>query len=592
MGKLQYPVPGTGAGRGFPEARQTLQSQRLGHGLTGMLTHLYVRNFAVVEEAEIDFGTGLTVVTGETGAGKSLLVDALMLLSGARADSTLVRSGQKRAELSATFKLEGLANALAWLREQDLDEDDGCQLRRVLKAEGSSRAWINGRPATLAQLSELSSMLVEIHGQHEHQSLLSRHHQLDLLDAFADNGKQRDMVREQARDWRRIEARIRDLSGGEDRQSRIELLRHELSQLQQWVVPASDLADLEADHRRMANADRLLEGCNAVLELLDGDSDFAVRRALARSQTELGRLIDLDDGLASQGELLANAEIQLAEAVDAINRYAENLQPEPERLAELDTHLSQLHALSRRHRLPVEQLPEKQAEVARDLAELEGAGASLDKLTAERQACLERYRVAASELSETRKKAALTLGRSITRLMQELGMAGGRFDVSLVQQDGEQPDALGQERCEFMVSANPGQDLRPLRKVASGGELSRISLAIKVAALAGDNAASMVFDEVDSGIGGAVAEVVGQKLRKLGADAQVLCVTHLPQVAAQAHAHLRVSKSSSKSRTRTVVELLDDKARRDEVARMLGGIEITRETEAHARQMIKRAQAG
>ncbi|MGB8633677.1 MAG: DNA repair protein RecN [Rhodanobacteraceae bacterium] len=557
-----------------------------------MLTHLYVRNFAVVEEAEIDFSAGLTVVTGETGAGKSLLVDALMLLSGTRADSTLVRSGQKRAELSAAFDLMGLPAALEWLREQDLDEDDGCQLRRVLKAEGSSRAWINGRPATLAQLSELASMLVEIHGQHEHQSLLSRHHQLDLLDAFAENGKQRDSVRELAREWRRIATRIRDLSGGEDRQSRIELLQHELTQLQQWAVPAAELADLEATHRRMANADRLLEGCNAVLELLDGDSDFAVRRALARSQAELSRLIDLDDGLASQGELLANAEIQLAEAVDAINHYAENLQPEPERLADLDTHLSQLHALSRRHRLPIDELPEKQTELARELDELQGAGATLEELAAERETCLKRYQAAASELSDTRHKAATTLGRSITQLMQELGMAGGRFEIRLIEQEGEQPDSLGQERCEFMVSANPGQDLRPLRKVASGGELSRISLAIKVAALDGDNAASMVFDEVDSGIGGAVAEVVGQKLRKLGAGCQVLCVTHLPQVAAQAHAHLKVSKSSSKSRTRTGVELLDDKARRDEVARMLGGIEITRETEAHAQQMINRAQAG
>ena len=557
-----------------------------------MLTHLYVRNFAVVEEAEIDFSTGLTVVTGETGAGKSLLVDALMLLSGTRADSTLVRSGQKRAELSAAFDLTGLPAALEWLREQDLDEDDGCQLRRVLKAEGSSRAWINGRPATLAQLSELASMLVEIHGQHEHQSLLSRHHQLDLLDAFAENGKQRDSVRELAREWRRIATRIRDLSGGEDRQSRIELLQHELTQLQQWAVPAAELADLEATHRRMANADRLLEGCNAVLELLDGDSDFAVRRALARSQAELSRLIDLDDGLASQGELLANAEIQLAEAVDAINHYAESLQPEPERLADLDTHLSQLHALSRRHRLPIDELPEKQTELARELDELQGAGATLEELAAERETCLKRYQAAASELSDTRRKAATTLGSSITQLMQELGMAGGRFEIRLIEQEGEQPDSLGQERCEFMVSANPGQDLRPLRKVASGGELSRISLAIKVAALDGDNAASMVFDEVDSGIGGAVAEVVGQKLRKLGAGCQVLCVTHLPQVAAQAHAHLKVSKASSKSQTRTGVELLDDKARRDEVARMLGGIEITRETEAHARQMIKRAQAG
>lgn len=557
-----------------------------------MLKHLYVRHFAVVEEAEIDFGNGLTVVTGETGAGKSLLVDALMLLSGARADSSLVRTGQNRAELSAEFDLEVLPGARAWLEDQDLDDDDGCQLRRVLKAGGSSRAWINGRPATLVQMSELSAHLIEIHGQHEHQALLSRSHQLQLLDSFAGADAERAAVRELALEWRRISARIRELSGGDDRQGRIDLLTHELDQLQQWVVPADELAELDAEHRRMSNADRLLEGSNGILELLDGDSDFAVRRALARAQAELERLSELDDTLASQSELLANAEIQLGETVDALNHYAGNLDPEPERLATIEEQLSQLHALARRHRLSIEQLPEKQAELAAELEQLQGAGLSLEKLAAEREACLARYNTAATRLGKSRSTAATALNKSISGLMQELGMAGGRLAVEISKQADVEPDPMGRERCEFMVSANPGQDLRPLRKVASGGELSRISLAIKVAALDSASASSMVFDEVDSGIGGAVAEVVGQKLRKLGESAQVLCVTHLPQVAAQAHAHIRVSKSSSKNRTQTDVAKLDAAARRDEIARMLGGIEISRETEAHARQMIKRAQAG
>ncbi len=557
-----------------------------------MLKHLYVRHFAVVEEAEVDFDKGLTVVTGETGAGKSLLVDALMLLSGARADTAMVRSGQDRAELSAGFDLAALPAARDWLDSQDLDDDGGCQLRRVLKAEGSSRAWINGRPATLAQLSELSAHLVEIHGQHEHQALLSRTHQLQLLDNFGDANAERAAVRAEAQEWLRLSTRIRDLSGGDDRQGRIELLQHELDQLRQWVVPADELADLEGNHRRMANADRLLEGANGILELIDGDSDFAVRRALARARTELERLSELDGTLLSQCELLSNAEIQLGEAVDALNHYAADLDPEPERLASIEAQLSQLHALARRHRLSIEELPEKQGQLELELEELQGAGASLKKLGAERDACLARYKTAAAKLGKCRSKAANALGKSITQLMQELGMDGGRFAIEIVPQQNEQPDPLGGERCEFMVSANPGQDLRPLRKVASGGELSRISLAIKVAALDTASDTSMVFDEVDSGIGGAVAEVVGQKLRKLGERAQVLCVTHLPQVAAQAHAHIRVSKSSNKDSTHTAVESLDDKARRDEVARMLGGIEITRETEAHARQMIKRAQAG
>lgn len=557
-----------------------------------MLKHLYVRHFAVVEEAEIDFDGGLTVVTGETGAGKSLLVDALMLLSGARADSAIVRSGQDRAELSAQFDLADSPAARDWLVSQDLDDEGGCQLRRVLKAEGSSRAWINGSPATLAQLSELSAHLIEIHGQHEHQALLSRAHQLELVDAFASAGAERTAVRDEARNWRRISARIRELSGGDDRFARIELLQHELNQLQQWVVPAEELADLESNHRRMVNADRLLEGGNGILELLDGDSDFAVRRALARARAEFDRLAELDDKLADQSALLSNAEIQLGEAVDALNHYAADLDPEPERLAAIEMQLSQLHALARRHRLSIEDLPQKQDELARELEELQGAGDSLEKLATEREVCLARYRTAAAKLGERRSKAAKALGKSITELMQELGMKGGRFAIEMAPQQDEEPDSLGRERCEFMVSANPGQDLRPLRKVASGGELSRISLAIKVAALDAEGGSNMVFDEVDSGIGGAVAEVVGHKLRHLGERTQVLCVTHLPQVAAQAHAHIKVSKSSKRNSTQTVVTKLDDKSRRDEVARMLGGIEITRESEAHARQMLKRAQAG
>lgn len=556
-----------------------------------MLKHLYVRNFAVVEEAEIGFETGLSVITGETGAGKSLLVDALMLLSGLRADSNLVRTGAERAELSADFDLAATPAGRAWLAAQDLDDDDACQLRRVIKAEGSSRAWINGRPATLAQLSELSAHLVEIHGQHEHQALLSRSSQLDLLDAHAAAEGDRDVVAETARQWHQLSARMRALAGAEDRQQRIDLVRHELDQLEQWVVSADQLGELEAEHRRMASADRLLEGANGILELLDGDSDFALRRALARARTELQRLAELDGKLAAEVELLGNAEIQLGEAVDALGRYASDLEPEPERLGQLETHLAQLHALSRRHRVEIEMLPDKKAELARELAELEGAGASLEKLAAERDACLARHAKAAAALGRKRRDAATRLGKAITGLMQELGMGGGSFAIAIEAREDGDPDAAGRERCEFLVSANPGQEPRPLRKVASGGELSRISLAIKVAAIDADSGCSMVFDEVDSGIGGAVAEVVGRKLHELGRRCQVLCVTHLPQVAAQAHNHIRVSKSSNGKHTRTRIQTLTDTARRDELARMLGGIEVTRETEAHARQMLEQARA-
>lgn len=556
-----------------------------------MLTSLYVRHFAVVEAAEVVFGPGLTAVSGETGAGKSLLVDALMLLTGARADSGMVREGCDRAELIAEFDLSALPEARAWLEREELDDEGACQLRRVIRAEGSSRAWINGRPANASQLGELATLLVEIHGQHEHQALLSRSHQLGLLDAYAGHEAQLTEVRELATQWRELGARIRKLSGGDDREQRLELLRHEVGELERWVLPAAELAELEASHKRLANAGRLAEGAAGVVELLDGDSEFAVRRALARAHAELGRLATIDARLAPMLELLDNASIQLGETADSLSRYAQDVELDPERYAEVDTQLTRLHELARRHRLPVTELHPRLAALQTELAELEGAGDALERLATERTRLERDYTKAAATLSQARRVAATRLGEEVSALMGELGMAGGRLVVELEPAEEAEPDPQGRERCELLVSANPGQPPRALRKVASGGELARISLAIEVATLGKDTIGCMVFDEVDTGIGGAVAEVVGQKLRALGAQRQVLCVTHLPQVAAQGHAHLRVSKHSDGDTTRTQIEKLDAAGRRDELARMLGGVEISRETRAHARQMLERAQS-
>lgn len=557
-----------------------------------MLTSLYVRHFAVVEAAEIGFGAGLTVVSGETGAGKSLLVDALMLLTGSRADSALVRAGSDRAELAAEFDLDDLPLAREWLQQQELDEDGACQLRRVIRAEGNSRGWINGRPASASQLSELGALLVEIHGQHEHQALLSRGHQLALLDAFAGHDALLDEVRDTARQWRELDNRISTLGGTDDRPGRIELLRHELDELDKWSLQPDELVELEQSHKRLANADQLAEGTSTVVELLDGDSDLALRRTLARTQGELGKLVALDERLTPLLELLDSATIELDEAVDGLSRYAQDVDLDPARYAEVDQHLSHLHDLSRRHRLPMKELQQKRDLVREELDQLEGAGEALEKLHGEQRRLESRYAEAAAKLSESREHASDKLAEQVSRLMGELGMVGGVLRVELLRGAAGEPDAQGRERCELLVSANPGQPPRALRKVASGGELARISLAIEVATLGHDTVGSMVFDEVDSGIGGAVAEVVGQKLRSLGLKRQVLCVTHLPQVAAQGHAHLRVSKRSEEASTHTLIETLDTKGRQQELARMLGGIEISAQTQAHARQMLKQAQTG
>jgi DNA repair protein RecN (Recombination protein N) len=556
-----------------------------------MLQTLSVKDFAIVGEAEIAFDAGMTAVTGETGAGKSLLVDALLLLAGQRADASVIRQGCERAELSAAFALGDVPAALAWLKAEDFDDGDACQLRRVIRGEGASRAWINGRPATLTQLQALAQTLIEIHGQHEHQALLQRAHQLALLDAYGAHAAECDRVAALATRWREVDTEIRALSGGQDHSERIDMLEHQLDELDRHALTPAEIDVLNEMHKRLANAGQLLQGSESVAELLDGDSEFAALRALTRAQNELSRLAGLDAGLAPARELLDAAAIQLGEAHSAIGRYRDGLELDPDRFAEAEAQIAKLHELSRKHRVPAAELTAHAEKLRAELEGLHGAGERLATLQRERDGIRRDYATAAATLSQKRMAAAQRLDKEITALMAELGMTGGRFETQLAIADDTTPNAQGGERAEFLVAANPGQSPRPLRKVASGGELSRISLAIEVATLGMDEVGTMVFDEVDSGIGGAVAEVVGRKLRRLGGKRQVLCVTHLPQVAAQAHAHLRVVKSSAAQSTRIAIETLGDSARRDEIARMLGGVKITSQTLAHAQQMLASAQA-
>ncbi len=555
-----------------------------------MLRTLYVKDFAVVGEADITFGQGLTVVTGETGAGKSLLVDALLLLAGNRADAAMVRHGSERAELSAEFDLSLRADLRAWLKEQELDDDDACQLRRVIRSEGTSRAWINGRPVTLTQLKALGERLVEIHGQHEHQSLLERRQQLALLDAFGRHATELQAVTALATRWREVNARIDAVPHGTDRDERLDWLRHQLGELDQHALVPEQLAALEQEHRRLANAGQLVQGCAGLADLIDGDGEFTLARVVARAQTESLRLGALDPKLAALTELIEAARIQIDEAGDTLTRYQNALDLDPQRLADIDAQLGKLHELARKHRVAMPELKAHAESLREEWQVIDAAGANIATLQREREGIRSDYAVAAAALTSARERAAAQIGEAVSALLADLGMDSGRFEVALERSAGSEPDAQGAERCEFLVSANPGQPVRALRKVASGGELSRISLAIEVAAIGLDDIGTMVFDEVDSGIGGAVAEVVGQKLRRLGSQRQVLCVTHLAQVAAQGHAHLQVIKSSANDMTETRIERLSAAERRDEIARMLGGVEIGRETLALAKQMLQSAQ--
>lgn len=553
---------------------------------TTMLRHLAIKDFAVVRATELEFGPGMTVISGETGAGKSLLVDALGFLSGLRADSGVVRHGAERAELSAEFAIEANAPALAWLREQELDDELACQLRRVIRADGGSRAWINGRSVTLGQLSDLAGRLVEIHGQHEHQALMDKASQRDLLDGHARNAAERQAVASAADRWSELLREREHLSRQGDVSDRINYLEHQLGELAREDLAPASIENLLAGHRRQAHAAGLIQACEAALARLGDDESPSLSRQLQQTRGELARLVQHEPRLAEIDGMLESAHIQIEEALGLLGQVRDDLDADPEQFEELERRLGRIHDLARKHRTTPDELARVRDAIAAELDGLRGAGERLLSLNKDIEAARESWKSAAVRLTRSRQRAARELGKTTTALIAELGMGGGRFEIALEPNEGDRPDPAGAERVEFLVAANAGQPPRPLRKVASGGELSRVSLAIEVAALGVDAVPTMVFDEVDSGIGGAVADIVGKKLRALGAQRQVLCVTHLPQVAAQGHAHYRVSKAPVDGMTQSAVEVLTARQREEELARMLGGVEVSKEAHAAAKRLL------
>ncbi|HEU4781247.1 MAG TPA: DNA repair protein RecN [Steroidobacteraceae bacterium] len=554
-----------------------------------MLTHLQIRDFAIIDLIDLEVRAGLTVLTGETGAGKSIVVDALALLAGGKGGAEVVRTGTERAELSATFDISGSPGALREvLAEQSVDAEDELTVRRVIANDGRSRGYLNGVSVPLQLLRDVGALIVDIHGQHEFQSLTRTSAQRELLDDFGDNLELAGKVREAHKVWIALVNRTVELEGkARDRDSRVELLRFQVSELKALDLKEGEVAQLTEERTRHSNRGRLAEAAQTAVGLLydsdDGNAHATASRALAGIKT----LSSVDQRLAKVIPMVDEATIQIREAARELSRYLETLDIDPARQEEVERRLAAVEELSRKHRLPAAELAGRAAVLERELAELDSADEQLSTLKKSQAESLEAYRKLATQLSASRQTSARALSKDITARMQTLGMAGGRFLIDVNQANGE-PAAHGFDVVEFRVTANPGQPLRPLAKVASGGELARLSLAVQVACSAED-ARCMVFDEVDSGVGGAVAEIVGRELKALGFSGQAICVTHLPQVASQGHHHLRVAKLTDGKTTRTTISELTMDERIEELARMMGGKEVTGKAREHAREMLHMA---
>ncbi|HKW36776.1 MAG TPA: DNA repair protein RecN [Burkholderiales bacterium] len=550
-----------------------------------MLLNLSIQDFAIVDRLELEFHPGFTALTGETGAGKSILIDALSLALGDRAGAEQVRSGAERADVTAEFSIEGLAGLGRWLGEQALEGDSNrVLLRRVVDRGGRSRGFINGHTATVNQLREAGERLVDIHGQHAHQSLLKAEAQRSVLDLHAGLASLAGETGDAYRDWERLcRVRLDREHNAAARNVEREQLSWQVEELSRLALAPGEWDTIQSEHGRLAHAASLMEGARNAIDLLS-ESESAALGALSGALSRLRPLTEYDATLRETVALLESGEAQLREAAYALRHYADRIELDPARLREVEQRLESVHGAARKLRVRPEALPELLISLKQRLKDLEMT-ADLEVLARQEQAARSRYDEAASRLSTERGKAAAKLAREVNAAMKELAMSGGRFEVELrsLLPDGS---AAGNEQVEFLVSTNPGTEPRSLAKVASGGELSRISLAIQVITSRAAAVPTLIFDEVDAGIGGAVAEVVGRKLRALGEERQVLCVTHLPQVAAQAREQWSVAKGAESGAARSRVAVLDQKSRIEEIARMLGGVAITATTRKHAAEML------
>ena len=555
-----------------------------------MLLSININNYTLVESLEIEFSKGTTAITGETGAGKSLVLDALGMALGDRADSDTIRHGKQRAEITATFEISSTPEAKNWLHSNDLDADDQCILRRLYTTEGRSRGYINGQSCTMQQLQTLGDMLTDIHSQHEHQSLLRRETHRRLLDEYAKTTELATEVAASYQQWNSANKQLNNLlEHADELTARKDLLTFQVQELQQLGLENNELDNLEKEQQTLANADQILQDSHSLLAVCDQDESFNIREGLNRALTILSGLKHRPEALGNAEELLQSSMIQVEEAIHEISNHIDRFEADPQRLQQVEERLSAIFQLSRKHRVNGDQLAETLESLEAELQELKGGGESIETLQEELNKLADKYSAKSAKLSKQRTKAAAVMADEINQQLQLLSMEGAELVVSISPLCEGEFRATGNEDIEFLIATNPGQPHKPLQKIASGGELSRVSLAIQVVAAAHSNIPTLVFDEVDVGIGGSTADIVGQLLKQLGDRGQVISVTHQPQVAAHAHHHYRASKVVETNSAESLMTPLDKQQRVEELARMLGGAKVTDQTLSHASELLSLA---
>ena len=561
-----------------------------------MLKHLYIRNFAIIDELELDFQPGMTALTGETGAGKSILLGALNLVLGDRADNDSIKQDAEFAEIVAEFDIQQLDNISAWLVSQELNTDAECILRRRISKDGRSRAYINSTPVNLQIIRELAEMLIDIHGQHEHQSMMKSAVQRQLLDDYAKHSPLQESVSNLFVELKLVEDQLQHLQQTSNEQNdRVDLLRFQTGELDALALGENEYQTLNNQHKRMANAEKLHGAVQQAIYSLSEDENINVQSAISHIINSLTGISHIDESLSPVSELLQDALIQIDESVSMLQDYNDSIDLDPGQLAKTEERIQDILDLARKHRVDPEELQVLHENLEKELHDIDHVDERLNELRNEQKDLENKYLLACDKLTESRKKAANKLNKLITQAMQTLGMSGGKFEVT-IQPATSRRSVHGLDQIEFTVTANAGQPCKPIARVASGGELARISLAIQMIIANSSKIPSLIFDEVDSGVGGGIAEIVGQHLRALGSAKtgtanQVICITHLPQVASQAHNHLRVEKQTLNKKTTSQVVTLDEEQRRQEIARMLSGVKITEQSLAHADEMIDRARS-